>query len=210
MFIMKFLTITILLFFQLPAFSQDEIITKDNETKQVRVVSEENKSVNFYFLNDPDKTIHRMEKKNIKKIKYDTPLSVMDAIVITDDSLNGEDLFSHVVSYLIESGYEMNTFDMEHSTVSVFTQANFRLSVEIDGNRALFSGFIPEKKDPSIPSQSERNVIRLVPRDEKKPGDVKYPGEERIDATDGTFKEMDRICRNYLMNNKGSLIYIKE
>ncbi len=208
--LMKLFGVTILLIFYFPAISQDEIITRDDETKQVRIVSEEKKIVSFYLVNDPEKSIQQLEKKEIKKIKYDTPLSVMNAVVITDDSLGGEDLFSHIVSYLIESGFEMNTFDMEHSTVSVFTSSNFRLSVEIDGNRALFSGYVPEKKDPTIPSQSERNVIRLVPRDEKEPGEIKYPGEEIINAADSQFKEIDRICRNYLMHNKGLLNYIHE
>jgi len=207
---MKILGLLILLIFRFPAFSQDEIITKDNETRKVRVVREEKKGIDYYLFEDPDKTIRQMEKKEIKKIKYDTPLTAMNTIVITDDSLNGEDLFSHVVSYLISAGYELNTFDMEHSTVSMLTSANFRLSVEVEGNQAFFSAYIPQEKDPGIPSQSERNVIRLVPREEKEPGEEKYQGEEIIDAMDRRFKEVDWICRNYLAQNKGSLKYIKE
>jgi hypothetical protein len=208
--VMKLLIFILLLIFYFPAFSQDEIITKDSKTLKVRIVSEEKKQVIFYEIDDPEKSIQQLEKKEIKKIRYDTPLSGMNEIVITDDSLAGEDLFSHIVSYLIDTGYELNTFDMEHSTVSVLTSAYFRLSVEIDGNKAFFSGFIPEVKDPSIPSQSERNVIRLVPRDEKASREVKYPGEQKIDALDRGFKEMDQICRKYLMKNKGSLEYLKE
>lgn len=207
---MKFILVIILLIFYLPALSQDEIITKNDETKQARIVREEKKIVFYYLVDDPEKSIHQLEKKEIKKIKYDTPMSAVNTIVITDDSLEGEELFSHIVSYLIESGYEMNTFDMEHSRVSVFTLPNLRLSAEIEDNQALFSGYIPEKKEPNIPSQSERNVIRLAPRNEKVPEEAKYPGEEIIDASSGQFKELDRICRNYLMYNKGSLDYKKE
>jgi hypothetical protein len=207
---MKFLIAIILLIFYFPAISQDEIIPKDDETKRVRIVREEKKIVFYYLVDDPEKSILQLEKKEIKKIKYDTPMSVMNTVVITDDSLDGEDLFSHIVSYLIESGYEMSTFDMENSRVSVFILPNFRLSVEIEDNQALFSGYIPEKKETNIPSQSERNVIRLAPRDEKEPEEAKYPGEEIIDAASGQFKELDRICRNYLMYNEGSLDYIKE
>lgn len=207
---MRFLVLIILLIFRFPAFSQDEIITRDNETRKVRVVREEKKGIEYYLIDDPDKTIRRMEKKEIKKIKYDTPLSAINTIVITDDSLNGEDLFSHLVSFLINAGYELNTFDMEHSTVSVLTSTNFRLSAEVEGNQAFFSGYTPEEKDQSIPSQSERNVIRLVPREEKEPGEEKYQGEKIIDVTDRRFKEVDWICRNYLAQNKGSLKYIRE
>ena len=207
---MKFILIIILVTFYFPVLSQDEIITRDGEVKRVRIVREEKKIVFYYLVDDPEKSIHQLEKKEIKKTKYDTPISVVNTVVITDDSLEGEELFSHIVSYLIESGYEMNTFDMEHSRVSVYILPNFRLSAEIEDNQALFSVYTPEKKEPNIPSQSERNVIRLVPRNEKDPEEEKYPGEEIIDATSGQFKELDRICRNYLMYNKGSLDYKKE
>lgn len=207
---MKLLGVLVLLILHLQAYSQDEIITRENKTREVRIVSEEKKWVNFYFLDDLNKTIQRVETKNIKKIKYESPPIVTNTIQIIDDSLEDKDLFSNVVSYLIETGYELNTFDMEHMTASVLTSSNFRISAEIEDHKAVFSGYSTQKKVSSTPSQSERNVIRLEPREKKEEGKEKYPGEERIDAGNGRFKEMDAICRKYLMNNKGSLKYVKD
>lgn len=207
---MKFSALFILLIFHLNAFSQDEIMTADSQSLSVRIVGEEKKSVSFYLLNDPDKTIQSLEKKKIDKIKYEKPQKTENIIVITDDSRSDRELFSYVVSYLIESGYEIDVFDMEHSTVSVFSASGFRISAEVKNNQVRFSCYVREKTVSSSTSQTRGHIIRFTPPDEEEKKDEKYPGEKRMTADTKEFSALDEICRKYLLTNKGSLEYSTE
>jgi hypothetical protein len=207
---MKITGIIILTILSIRTFSQDQIITKDNETLLVRIVLEEKKLIKFYLIGNADKNIQEMDKKSIKKIKYEKPSSKINTILITDDSLENKDLFSHITSYLIESGFELGTFDMEHLSVSALTSSNRRISVEVKGHDGYFSIYQTKKEVEDPPSQSKSNVIRLAPAEKKEDAEEKYPGEEQVDAGNTAFKELDRVCRNYLIKNKGTLKYMTE
>jgi hypothetical protein len=207
---MKISASFILLIFPLISYSQDHIITKESETLTVRIVREEKKSVIFFLTGEQDQSIQKLDKKQIKRIKYEDPPNSTNTIVIVDDSLKGKDLFSNITSYLIESGYELGTFDIEHLTVSAFTSSGTRISAEVEDKEVRFSLFEPELDENNPPSQSERNVIRLAPPDQKEEVVEKYPGEERLKAGSGSFRELDRVCRNYLLTNKGKLKYMTE
>jgi len=207
---MKFLYFFILMISQLIAYSQDQIITKDKDTYLVRVVQEEKKSVTFYLLSDTSRTIQSLDKKNIKNIKYERPSIQNNTIVITDDLSDARDLFSNVVSYFINSGFEIKTFDKDLLTASALFNTNFRISVDVENHNAHFSCYISEEEDNTRPSQSKSNVIKFAPSENKDSKDEKYPGEDRDNAGGRAFKEMDKICRLYLKENKGTLIYETE
>jgi hypothetical protein len=207
---MKITGIIILMILSFRTFSQDQIITKDNETLSVRIVLEEKKWVKFYLIGNADKNIREMDKKNIRKIKYEKPPKNINTILIVDDSLENKDLFSHFTSYLIESGFELGTFDMEHLSVSAITSSDKRISVEVKGHDGYFSIYQTNIEVEDAPSQSKYNVIRLAPADKKEEAEEKFPGEEKMDAGNTAFKELDRVCRNYLIKNKGILKYMSE
>jgi protease II len=204
---MKTAGIILLVILQLNAFCQDEIITENDETLTVRIVNEEKKSVSFYLADDQEKVIQTMLKKSVDKIRYEKPAYTANTIAIMDDSRSGRDLFSHVVSFLIESGYELDVFDMEHSRVSALSAQGWRISVEIKDNQALFSCYTREKTVSSSTSQTKGHVIRFREPDEEEKKEILYPGEIRMVAEAKEFKAMDEICRRYLQNNKGSLDY---
>jgi hypothetical protein len=208
--IMKILTTFLLMVFSLNAFSQDEIITKNDEKLTVRIVSEEKKEVSFYLVDDPGKSIQTLDKKTIDKIRYEKPAYTSNTIAITDNSRSDKDLFSHLVSFLIESGYELDVFDMEHSRVSALSGDGFRISAEIKDNQAFFSCYVREKEGSSSTTQETGHIIRFrEPGDEEVKKEI-YPGEKRMGAETKEFKALDEICRKYLLNNKGSLEYVTD
>ena len=125
----------------------------------------------------------------------------INTIVIVDDSLNHKDLFSNVVSYFINSGFEIKTFDKDLLTASALFDKNYRISVDVDNKNAKFNCYISEDEDNTRPSQSKSNVIQLSPSDNKDLKE-KYPGENRDNAGGRAFSEMDKICRLYLKENK--------
>lgn len=196
--------------FHLDANCQDEIITKNDEKLTVRIVSEEKKEVSYYLIGDPGKSIQTLDKKMIDKIRYEKPSYTSNSIVITDNSRSGRDLFSHLVSFLIESGYELAVFDMEHSRVSALSSNGFRISAEIKDNKAFFSCYVQHKEGSSSPTQETGHTIRFSnPNDEEKKEEI-YPGEKRMGAETKEFKTLDEICRKYLLKNKGSLEYVTD
>jgi len=207
---MKYSVLLFLFVLPVISYSQDQIFTKNEETLSVRILSEDKKSVFFYLFNEAGKKVQELDKKKIKRIKYEKPSSTVNSIRIVDDSLENKDLFSHVTAYLIYSGFEIATFDIEHLTVSALASQDIRISVEVDDHNANFSIYKIRKETSIAPSQSDGYTIRLAPSETKEPGEEKYPGEEQAGAGDSFFKDLDRVCRNYLMNNRGSLAYIKE
>ncbi len=207
---MKFSLLFVLVIFKLNVYCQDQILTKDNVTYFCRIVQEEKKSVAYYLLDDTKKIIQFLDKKSIKKIKYEKPSSQINTVVIVHDSVNNKDLFSTVVSYLINSGYEIKTFDKDLLLASALFQSKFRISVEVDDHFARFSCYILEEEEDTNPTHSTSHVIRFSTPDNKDPKEEKYPGEEIDYAGGKAFKEMDKICRLYLMDNKGRLVYESE
>lgn len=207
---MKKLTVLIgMMMLQLSAFSQDHIITRDKEDLLVRVLKEEKKDIAYYDWNDPSKAIKHISSREVKKINYELPPQGTDLIILRIDSLTGRDLFSDILSYLIQDGYEIERFYKDDLKATTKFKENHRITVEVEGNEAHFIG--NGKKDKEVefipaPETGTKATIQLADPS-KSDVEKEFPGEKRARWGGTAFKEIDQVCRNYLMKHHGSLYY---
>ncbi len=208
---MKYIFLLLLLLMVRFGISQDQILTKAGETLQVRVLQEEKKTVSCYDWNDPLKKIRHLDKKMIKKIRYEEPPHNTGSIAVRHDQLSGKNLYADVTAYLLQSGYELEKLDIDALKVITKKKANHRLVVKIDDHQALFSCYkeIQNSSEKSFSTGAE-NVIRLQAPDKPEPQLDEFPGEEKVSVKDKSFGTMEKVCRNYLLNDKGTLEFVSD
>lgn len=193
--------ILLFIFISFELKGQDMIIDKDNNTTEVRILKAEKKIIYYNLFGDPQKELLSIEKKDIKKIKYEKPPKKSNGILIKDDSLSGEDLMINVFQFLYQMGYEIEDFSNEFLIVNTKYLDDHRITVEIVENEALFVFYYEFEVRTTYNRPINDNFVY---------GKKQNPGEYRGDSSNGPFKNIDEVCRNYLMTNKGTLRYIQE
>jgi len=180
---------------------QDLIITQNDSTYQARIIKAEKKIIYYNLFDDPNRELRSMEKRDFKKIKYEKIPKKTNAILIKDDVLSGEDLMINIFQYLLKLGYDIEDFSNEYLLVNTKYLNDHRITVEISENEASFVFYYEFETGITYNRPTTENFIY---------GKKENPGEYRGDTSNGPFKDMDALCRNYLMTNKATLEYIIE
>ena len=205
---MRFYLLSILIVLSSGVRSQDTIVKKDKEEITCRIVSEEKKSVLYYSWNDTNFRLQEIDKKEVKKIRWEDPPPETDRIIIRHTSLSGKDFFSDITSYLLQNGYQIERFDTDLLKVITKISVRHRIIVDINENSAEFTCFHgdAESKEEQF-STGAKNTIRLSPKQVSGDESEDFPGEVISYAGEKEFKAMDKICRKYLVSNKGVMNY---
>lgn len=198
---MNRLILAIFIFTSIGLKGQDLITTKDGRTFQTRILKTEKKIIYYNLFDDSDRELRSLDKRDIKKIKYEKRPKLTNGILVKDDSLSGEDLMTHIFRYLLQSGYEIEDFNNKNLLVNTKYLDDHRITVEITEDEALFVFYYKFTTEFTYNNPTNDHFVF---------GKQENPGEYQGDTSNGPFKEMDALCRSYLMTSKGTLEYIVE
>jgi len=190
----------LIIFFPLRIFGQDMIILKDKSTISARVVQEDKQSVTYILQNNSTKSIEQLSKDKIKKVKYEKIPKSVNMIIIEHDSLSKEYLLNDVIHHMIVSGFMIEEFDNKYYTVCTQWVSDERITAKIVDNRAIFRCFQREGKEFEYPYANSEITWGKKPE----------PSEKRGTSGSSAFKNLNELCRLYLMNGKGTLEYQSE
>ena len=196
-YLLRYGLIIILVSFGPYLLAQDQIITKNGEILNARVIEEGRKDVTYFLYDDNTRKPVTRSSKEIKKISYQKLSPKTNTVILQHDSLSGGELLSEMIGHLISWGYPVESFSREDLVAATKYLHNQRITLSVFGNEAKFQSYF-SVKDPGSQVDEKGELMYG-----KKKEDIEKLAYARNDA----FKDLDKICRSYLNNRNADISY---